>query len=105
MPHNPAVRALALSCAVLALTPVLASAATPSPSPSPAAKCVIPAGMEADSQEQALQKQCLAQAGQIQDQKDRLSNNLSLAQGSATSLEQMLQQTRQAVTDNIAQQE
>ena len=107
MPRTAVLRATALVCAVVALTPVLASAATPSPNPSPsaAAKCVIPAGLEADPQEQALQKQCLAQADQIQNQKDKLSNNLSLAQGSATSLEQMLQQTRQAVTDNIAQQE
>jgi murein DD-endopeptidase MepM/ murein hydrolase activator NlpD len=107
MPRPTIVRAAATVCALLALTPAAASAATPNPSPSPsaAARCVIPAGLEGDAQEQALQRQCLSQAGQIQDQKDKLNNNLSLAQGSATSLQQMLAQTRQAVTDNRAQQD
>ncbi|HEV3235054.1 MAG TPA: peptidoglycan DD-metalloendopeptidase family protein [Candidatus Dormibacteraeota bacterium] len=109
MPRTAIVRATALMTAMLALTPTLASAATaapsPSPSPSAAARCSIPPGMESDAQEQSLQQQCLAQAGQIQTQKDKLSNNLSLAQGSATSLEQLLQQTKQAITDNLAQQD
>ena len=111
MPRTAITRAIAVACALLALSPALASAATANPSPSPsaspsaAAKCVIPAGLEGDPQEQALQNQCLAQAGQIQDQKDKLNTNLSLAQGSATSLQQMLVQTRQAVTDNKAQQD
>lgn len=109
MPRKPLTRALLLSCALLVLSPVLASAATPKPGPSPtpsaAAKCVVPQGMQGDPQEQALQRQCLAQAGQVQDQKDKLNNNLAAVQGSAESLQQMLTQTRQAIKDNKASQD
>ena len=93
--------------AVLALVPVAASAATPSPAPSPsaAARCQIPQGMESDPQEQALQAQCVSNANRVNDQKGKLSDSLALAQGSATSLQDMLKQTRQAIRDNRLEQD
>jgi murein DD-endopeptidase MepM/ murein hydrolase activator NlpD len=105
-------RAVVLTCVLVALVP-LAASATPSPSPVPSpspspkpsptptlgAQCSIPPGLEADPQEQQLKAQCVAQANLIQDQKNKLSNSLGQAHGSAVSLQEMLSQTRQAVTD------
>jgi murein DD-endopeptidase MepM/ murein hydrolase activator NlpD len=106
MPPLQASRALAGCALVLAIAPVAATAAparpspavSPSPSPSPA--CVVPVGLEGDPQALALQAQCRAEQAKIQTEKSRLADSLALAQGSSDSLQQMLQQTRDAVAQN-----
>ena len=102
MPRPQYWRALAVAATLLASAPVSGIAATPAPSPSPtpAPSCTIPPGMQADPQEQALYKQCLAEQAKIQTEKGKLSDNLALAQSSSDSLQQMLKQTRDAIDAN-----
>ncbi|MEA2645602.1 MAG: hypothetical protein QOE92_685 [Chloroflexota bacterium] len=107
MPRIPSRRAIGPVIALVALLPAAASAAVPSPSPSPSAasRCQVPQGMESDPEEQVLLAQCLSNANRVEDQKTKLNDSLSLAQGSAMSLQDMLAQTRQAIKDNRAEQD
>src|SRR5258708_39993278 len=102
MPRPQYWRALAVAATLLASTPVsgIAATPTPSPSPTPAPACTTPPGMQGDPQEQTLYKQCQAEQAKIQTEKSKLSDNLALAQSSSDSLQQMLQQTRDAITAN-----
>jgi murein DD-endopeptidase MepM/ murein hydrolase activator NlpD len=61
--------------------------------------------MEGDPQELALQAKCRAEQAKVQTEKGRLAESLALAQGSSDSLQQMLKQTKDAVTQNQKQQE
>jgi murein DD-endopeptidase MepM/ murein hydrolase activator NlpD len=106
MPHLKTWRAqIACLLLLLAAAPV-AEAAAPgaSPAPTPALNCVIPPGTEGDPQEQALVALCKAEQNKINSEKDKLAGSLALAQGSSDSLQQMLKQTRDVITENQKQQ-
>src|SRR5450759_4259744 len=90
MPRLYAWRALAIGAMLLAASPVTGLAATPAPQPSPSAtpapSCTVPPGLEGDPQEQALATKCKVEQAKIQTEKGKLSDNLSLAQGTSDRL-------------------
>jgi murein DD-endopeptidase MepM/ murein hydrolase activator NlpD len=104
MPHLCSWRALAIATILAATSSTAGWAATPAPQPSPsttpAPSCAVPPGLEGDPTAQALAAKCVAEQAKIQTEKNKLSDNLALANATSDSLQQMLKQTRDAIVAN-----
>jgi murein DD-endopeptidase MepM/ murein hydrolase activator NlpD len=104
MPHLCSWRALAIATILAATSSTAGWAATPGPQPSPSAtpapSCAVPPGLEGDPTAQALAAKCVAEQAKIQTEKNKLSDNLALANATSDSLQQMLKQTRDAIVAN-----
>ncbi|MFN2464330.1 MAG: murein hydrolase activator EnvC [Candidatus Dormibacteria bacterium] len=97
-------RAIACSAALWLFAGVGATAATPpSPKPSPSASpntatnCTVDPTIANDPQIKALLDHCQADLAAINGDKSKLQDSIAMAQGSAASLQEMLQQTHDAI--------
>ncbi|MDQ6748830.1 MAG: peptidoglycan DD-metalloendopeptidase family protein, partial [Candidatus Dormibacteraeota bacterium] len=97
---------IAGSLAASAATPAKpAPAPSPSASPNTATNCVVDPAMQSDPQLAALTARCKADLDAINGNKSKLQDSIALAEGSAVGLQQMLQQTRDAIVTSRKKQD